>query len=484
MIAVVLLPVLLPVLSGFALLITDEKKLKNLKTIVAVLVSLNALLTWIAILFMPEQTYTLIRFTEKLTFSLRLDGLSKLFSGMVSILWVFTTFYAFEYMKHEGHERRFFSYFLMSFGVVIGISFSANLFTLYLFYEYLSFSTLPLVMLSSDGRARFAGRKYLLYMVSGGALAFVAMLFLMQYGVSLDFVPGGILDPSRVAGHETLLRMAFIIALLGFGVKAAIVPLHGWLPSASIAPTPVTALLHAVAVVKAGVFSIARVTYYNFGTDLLAGSFAQDIMMALAILTILYGSMMALRTPHLKRRLAYSTISNLSYIVFALSLMNTDGLFGAAMHILTHAVIKITLFFCVGAILYKTGAQYVSEIKGYGKRMPVIMACFVVVSLGLIGLPPFGAFHSKWQIATTAVTLGTPLAALGVMALIVSELLTLLYLFIPIIKAYFAPADNAAATTQDDPNRLMTVPIVSLSALSLLIALFADPIDQLIRSIL
>jgi multicomponent Na+:H+ antiporter subunit D len=253
-------------------------------------------------------------------------------------------------------------------------------------------------------------------------------------------------------------------------------PVHGWLPRASVAPTPVTALLHAVAVVKAGVFGIARITYYCFGTAILLGTFAQRVMMSTAIATIVFGSFMALRTPHLKRRLAYSTISNLSYIVFALSLMTGQGLQYGMLHMVSHAVIKMNLFFCAGAILVKTGVEYVSDLKGFGKRMPVTMACFVVSSLGLIGVPPLAAFRSKWGIAQAALSLGSPLAVAGVAALIFSEFFTVLYLFQPIVNAYFAK--NEAAPS--DPTRYMTVPVSFLAALSVVMALGASGLISVI----
>lgn len=474
--------VLFPILTGFGLLIGSLEDTKRIHRLALVCVCVNAAFLWAAILFAGDTELTLIRFTDELTLALKMDGLSRLFAGMVSVLWIFTTIYAFEYMKHEGMEKKFFGFFLMSFGVVAGIACARNLFTLYLFYEYLTFATLPLVMHQMSRKSRYAGRVYLIFSVTGGAAVFVAMMLLVRSGVSLEFVKGGLLSSGE---NAPLLRWTFLIALMGFGVKSALFPLHYWLPTASVAPTPVTALLHAVAVVKSGVFAIARCTFYVFGTELLSGSFAQTAMIALASFTVVFGSTMALRMPHLKRRLAYSTVSNLSYIILGIALMTDKSLCGAALHMLLHGVIKITLFFCAGAILIRTGAEYVSELHGYGKRMPVTMACFTLCGLGLIGVPPFGAFTSKYLMATAAVETGSVMSYIGIGALLISEVLTALYIFQPVLAAYFPQRELVSAEgPQGDPGRCMTVPMAVLTALSVAFAVYPDALVRLIESIL
>lgn len=480
---ILLLPILLPIALSVVILSGAIHRAACIRRFAVCSVVLSSAAAFTALALAPEGGVTLIAFTDKLTFALRADGLSRLFGGMVALLWIPTTFYALEYMEHAGGERRFYGFFLMSMGVVLGVALAGNLFTLYLFYEYLTFSTLPLVMHDMDDKARFAGRRYLTYMILGGALAFVALLFMVNYGVSLEFTWGGTLDAGAVAGRENLLRAAFLVSLAGFGVKAAIFPLHRWLPGASVAPTPVTALLHAVAVVKSGVFAIIRVIFYSFGAALLAGSFAQNVMMALAIVTILFGSVMALRTPHLKRRLAYSTVSNLSYILFGASLMTGAGLSGALMHMLYHASIKITLFFCAGAILHKTGVEYLDDIKGFGRRMPLTMACFTVSALCLIGVPPLGAFFSKWYMAVEAAGVAAPLAVAGMAALVISELLTALYMFGPIIYAYFLPAQEAQVK-RSDGGALMSVPIVALTVLSVALSFGAGWLNTLLSALI
>ena len=478
----ILIPILFPVILGFCLLASGCEDNKRIHKTAIIGVCLNALAVWALILFAGDSQLQVTSFTDEFVLAFRLDGFSRIFAGMVSILWIFTTVYAFEYMHHEGMERKFFSFFLVSFGVVMGIAFARNLFTMYVFYEYLTFATLPLVMHQMSRKSRYSGLVYLLFSIFGGAMVFVGMMLLVRGGVSLEFVKGGIMNAS--AAPEGI-SWIFVVLLMGFGVKSAIFPLHYWLPTASSAPTPVTALLHAVAVVKSGVFAIARALYYVIGAGVLSGSVGQDIMMALASFTIVYGSMQALRTPHLKRRLAYSTVSNLSYIVLGLSIMTDGGFTGAALHILFHGVIKITLFFCVGAILYRTGAEYLSDIHGYGKRMPVIMACYAICGLGLIGVPPFAAFTSKYTMATAAIASGNPMGYIGIAALIISEVLTAIYIAQPVLAAYFPKKDMIIAEgPQGDPGKLMTVPIAILTAVSVALAIYPDWLIRLIGNLL
>ena len=290
---------------------------------------------------------------------------------------------------------------------------------------------------------------------------------------------GGTLNYMSVRGNENILRLVYIMAFFGFGVKAAVFPLFMWLPTASVAPTPVTALLHAVAVVKAGAFAIIRLTYFSFGAFLLRGTWAQYLVMATALITILIGSTMALKTSHIKRRLAYSTISNLSYIIFSVSLMTQAGLASGLLHMVYHAVIKITLFFCTGAILVQTKREYVREIEGIGTKMPVIFACFTVCGIGLVGVPPFAGFHSKWNIAVAAVQARNPLAYAGIYVLIISALLTALYIFTILIAAYF-PKGEAIKGRDDsgvhDPGLLMKVSIICLTIASVVLGFFPTPL--------
>ena len=481
-----LLPVIFPIVAGTALLPVKFSSRKARERVVLPIVVLNAIFALYAIFGTGCPEVTLFQFSEKLSLTLHADGLSKVFGTMVSLLWIITTIYAFEYMTHEGHEDRFFAFFTMTFGVVVGIAFAANFLTMYLFYEFLTLVTLPIVMHQFDNKARHAGKMYVLYMMFGAALAFIGFVFVYMYGTTTDFVFGGVLDPALVAGHETMLLAVFLMAFFGFGVKAAVFPFYRWLPKASVAPTPVTALLHAVAVVKSGVFAIIRLTYYAFGTSFLAGTWAQSVMLVFAAITIVFGSTVALRTPHVKRRFAYSTVSNLSYIIFGVAIMTPAGLAAALLHMVYHAVIKITLFFTAGAILYKTHREYLYEMEGFGRVMPITFATMAITGLGLIGVPPFAGFHSKWALATAAVSSGNPVSYVGIVALILSALLTALYIFSIIIRAYFPRNKEYPEGYYDhvhDPNLYMTGTLVVLAVVSVIIGFYPEPLIEILNNV-
>jgi multicomponent Na+:H+ antiporter subunit D len=483
-----LLPVLFPALAGLGLLILHpgSRLVRNAYLMASVLMTAAFALAAIHLSYVyggDATACTMVRFSENFSISLRIDGASMVYGSLVSVLWPLITVYAMDYMEHEGHENRFFGFWLMSFGVVLGIAFAEDFLSLYLFYELLTLATLPLVMHSMDEKARYAGRKYVVYSISGAAFAFIGIVFLLNYGTTLNFTYGGVLDPALSAGNEQTLLLVFICAFFGFGVKAAIFPFHGWLPDASVAPTPVSALLHAAAVVKAGAFAVARLIYYGFGADFLRGTFAQNVVMTATIVTIVYGSARALRTPHLKRRLAFSTVSNLSYILFSLTLMTPAGLTGALTHMVYHAVVKITMFCCAGAIIIRSGREYVYEMEGMGKRMPVVFAAFTVSAFALIGLPPLGGFAGKWMIASAAVETGNPLAYAGIAALILSTLLTTLYMMTIVVRAYFpvGELDTVALSGIHDPESAMTVPLTVLAAAGVALALCSDPLIRFLR---
>lgn len=453
--------VLLPFASAPLFLIRRFYTGRALRVLTYAVVLSASALTLFLCLFYGGGALELVRLTDNLTLGLNVDGMTRVFGCIVAVLWPVTTLYGFDYMRHDRRKSRFFSFFVLSYGATLGIVFSANLVTMYLFYEMLTLSTLPLVMHRMDDRARYAGKRYLLYSIGGASLGFLAVVFFANYGgANALFTLGGTLDPALTAGHEALLRTVFTLAFFGFGVKAAIMPFSAWLPAASVAPTPVTALLHAVAVVKAGAFACIRLTYYTFGTELVRGTFAQYIPMAAAIFTIVYGSARALRTNHLKRRFAYSTVSNLSYILLAVTLMSESGLAAAAMHMVSHAFVKIALFFCVGAALEREGAEYLDQIEGIGRRMPVTFGCFVVASVALIGLPPLPVFFSKWAIGEAAMGLSSGWAYTVLAALLVSTTLTALYTLSIAVRAFFPLGEAPAKAQPRTETRSMTAAIV------------------------
>ena len=429
----VLLPVLLPLALGYASLHikfeNDEKRTKY----AIICTTINSIIVFAMLLFMRNAYVNVFEFTDVLNIRFKIDGLGCVFAAMVSFLWPLATVYASEYMKHEGKMQKFFAFYLMTFGVTVGLAFSANMLTMYLCYE--AFITLPLVTHAMDKRAEFAGKKYIIYSVGGASLSFVGMMLMLFYNGSMEFSYGGI-----VTVDEPVLLFAYLLMFLGFGVKAAIFPLHGWLPGASVAPTTVTALLHAVAVVKAGVFAIMRTTYYFFGPDFLRGTWVQNVVMIMAIITICFGSWSAVRSRHLKRRLAFSTVSQLAYIVFGITLMTADGFKGSMAHMLFHAFAKIVLFYTAGAILYTNHKEFVDDIEGFALKMPRTFILFSVSSFALIGIPPFAAFISKYTLATAAVkemSAANIIPFIGVCALMFSAFMTAIYLLEIITKAYF-----------------------------------------------
>ncbi len=457
------LPILLPIAAGLLMLCfrTENRKLR---LIFAGCVALaNSLLLGFIALRGDVPAWDLIKLTETLTLTLHVDRATRVFALLIAFLWPLATLYAFEYMEHEHRENTFFAYYLMSYGVTAGIAMSANVFTLYVFYELLTLVTLPLVVHKMDNTSVHAGNKYLYYSISGAALAFIGVMFTIAYsGESILFTQGGCLDPELVKGNETLLRWIFVMTFMGFGVKAAIFPLHDWLPSVSVAPTPVTALLHAVAVVKAGAFAVIRLIYFSFGTELLAGTWAQWFAIGIAAFTIVFGSAMAVKEKHFKRRLVYSTVSNLSYIVLAASLMTNEGLTAAYTHMLFHGIMKILLFFCAGAVLVKTGREYVQQLRGMGKKMPFTCALFTLSGAALVGVPPLCGFFSKWRIATAAAACGSIASYIGVISLIISAVLTAVYIFTVVVYMWFLPYEGEPCGNSD-PGWRMKLPMAIIA---------------------
>lgn len=479
---ILLVPVLWPIIAGGGLYFFPDKHWCTKKCLIFLATMLNTILVYTMLIRGVSGVCRTIEMAHGLVISFHIDGFSRIFAGIVAGLWPLATIYAFEYMREEERQSLFFSFYTMTYGVCIGIAFAANLMTLYMFYELLTLSTLTLVIHKLDRPSILAARKYMVYSLAGAAFAFIGFMFVLRYGTTIDFVYGGVLDKNLIAGKETQLYVIFILAFLGFGVKAAIFPFHGWLPTASVAPTPVTALLHAVAVVKAGAFAIMRITYYSFGTDFLQGTFAQYTMMAFAIVTILFASSRAVKEIHLKRRLAYSTISNLSYIIFAASLMTPRGFEGGMAHMVSHAVMKITLFFCAGAIMHQTGKEYIYELKGLGNQMPFTFGCFTLASAAVMGVPLLSGFVSKWVIITAAAQTARPLAFVGMMAILFSAFLTAVYLFSVVVKAFFRQGKEETELYHD-PNWYMKGPILLLCFVVIGIGVHSAPLLDLLSKV-
>lgn len=455
------LVVLIPCIGGALTPLIPWKKRGHMLVYLESLVAVNSVLVWILLFHRPLEMFTLVNFTGNLAIAFQMDGLGMIFAGLVSFLWPLATLYAFEYMTKEKHEKTFFMFYTITYGVTLGIALADNFLTMYCFYELLTLVTMPLVMHTLTREAILASRKYLYYSIGGAAFAFIGMIFVITYGETSNFMLGGALDASRLAEGRNLFLLIYVFSFFGFGVKAAVCPFNAWLPEAGVAPTPVTALLHAVAVVKSGAFAIMRLTFYCFGADFLRGTWAQHLVMAVTMVTIVYGCGMALRETHLKRRLAFSTISNLSYILFGVTIMTPFGLTAALCHMVFHAFMKICSFFCAGAIMHQTNRHYIHQLDGMARKMPKVFAMFAVSAFALMGVPGLCGFISKWNLAEAAIASGNCLAYFGIGALLISALLTAMYMLSIVIRAYFPKADFDYGTIADvkDPSWMMLAPL-------------------------
>lgn len=483
---VLLIAVLIPFLGGFALFGGKNWSYKKLQIVSEVLVIITSILVGVIIFQRPEEEFLFFQLTGNLRIILKLDGLGCIFAGLVAFLWPLANLYAFEYMSHDEKRRHtFFGFYTMTYGVTLGIAFAGNILTMYFFYEMLTLVTVYLVMHPMHKKAIRASRMYLYYSLGGAAFAFLSIICLTIFGDTSQFILGGVLDMQKVSAHPNWVLTMFLLAFCGFGVKAAIFPFHGWLPRASVAPTPVTALLHAVAVVKSGAFAIIRIIYYSYGADFLRGSWAQYVVMLLAMVTILYASTMAVKEIHIKRRLAYSTISNLSYILLGAAIMTPLGMIGAVCHLIVHAFMKICGFFCVGAVMHQTGKNYISEIEGLGRKMPVIFGCFTVAAVSLAGIPPFGGFISKWNLGTAALLSEQPLGIAAMGVLLYSAFMTAIYMGTILFKAWF-PRKEVVVTFSEkdtDPGMKMKLPIIIFACMIIGLGIFAKPLLEMIQSV-
>lgn len=416
--------------------------------------------------------YELFRILPGVEFALRVDAFGLLFALGASLLWIATSFYSIGYMRalKEHAQTRYFACFALALSATMGVAFAANLFTLFLFYEALTLATYPLVGHKETEEAKSGARKYIIYLL-GAAKVFLIAAIILTYNVTgdLDFHKGGIFSVAQLTAEPTLLYVIFVLFLFGFA-KNALVPFHSWLPAAMVAPTPVSALLHAVAVVKTGVFATLRVFLFVFGQDAMRHLGADILALGVASATILFASFMALRQDNLKARLAFSTISQLSYIVLGAALLTSSGVLGGIVHITNHAVTKITLFLCAGSIYVSAHKTEISQISGLAKRMPWTMAAFAMASFSLIGIPPASGFISKWHLALGAVERGSvPLLCV----LLVSSLLSAAYLGPIIYKAYFEePPKNDQNEIIEVP--WMVVPLVITALSSFLLGVYPN----------
>lgn len=467
-----LLCALAPTVLGAALPVMRIKEWKARMAYALIASCLSSgFLLYLALAGQGTEPWELMRFSDDFRFVLRLDGAGKTYLCLAAVLWPLAMLYAVEYMRHEKREGHFFAWYLITYGAAVLLGTADNLFTLYIAYEFLTLCTVPLVWHEQDEESNRAALLYMLYLIGGAALGFAAMAGLNGFGLGAFH---GV-QAAQPAGEwfHALCLMGF----LGFGVKAAVLPLCRWLPTASVAPTPVTALLHAVAVVNAGVFAVARLLYYVLSPAWLAGTWVQAVMLILSAATIVYGAAMAVREQHVKRRLAWSTVSNLSYMLLGLSLLTPEGMTAGLSHMVFHGLMKIILFFCAGAVMVQTGRTQVRQMHGLGRKMPLVFLSFTLAGLSLLGVPPLPGFVSKYALVTASFSQGSALALCGAVALLAAAVLTAVYIFTVVYPAFFMELHQEPGEKGiTDPGPCMGVSLLALCALLMLAGVFAGRI--------
>lgn len=475
------LAVVVSLAAAFLILVFGNRVKPNVReavTLLAAVIKAALVFSMVpAVLKGNEYYFCLWEIADGVELAFRTDAAGMVFACVASGLWIVTSVYSIGYMRghHEKNQTGYFAAFAVCLSSAIGISFAANLVTFFMFYEMLTVATYPLVAHYRDDKAKASGRKYLAYTLISGQLFFAAIAAVYVIYGTCDFRAGGFIEPGSLSGG--LMLLLFFLMIGGGAVKAGVMPLHGWLPAAMVAPTPVSALLHAVAVVKAGAFCVLRVVCYVFGPDTVSGCGADKILAWFAVATILLSSFVAMRKDNLKARLAFSTIGQLSYIVLGISVLAPYSIAGAMFHIVAHAFLKITLFMCAGAIYVTAGLSEISTMGGLAKRMPVTCTCFALASVGIAGLPLLAGFVSKFNIIRGALLMGKPIFAA---VLVAAALLALSYL-IPVVRIFFGKGGQQAAcsghtvhTGYTDAAAAMLVPIAITAAVSLVLGVMPD----------
>lgn len=503
----ILIPVFLPVIAGIILLVSsfrehlpqkrpggDPEPGKSVKTaalqderrqihiftgIVLVLTAVLAL----AAAWSGDRSFTLFYLMKDIPVYFQIDAVGRLFVTAVSLIWVAAGFYAFAYMEHEGEEKRFFGFYLLVFGVLVGLDFSGNLVTMYLFYELMTLCSFPLVLHNGSRESVMAALKYVFYSMCGAYMGLFGIFFLYQSCDSLTFTAGGMLSGAPGDSGSSLLIAVFVM-LLGFGAKAGMFPLHAWLPAAHpVAPSPASAVLSGI-IVKSGVLAVVRTVYYVVGPDFIRGTWVQTVWIVLTLLTVFMGSVLAYREPVLKKRLAYSTVSQISYILFGLAVLSPAAFSGALMHTVFHAVIKCALFLAAGIFILQSGKTRVEEFAGIGKQMPKTVWCYTLASLALIGIPPASGFVSKWYLAEGALSADIGIFRyLGPIVLLLSALLTAGYLLPVTMKGFFPGREQKHVLNCCEPSAGMLIPLTVLAVLAVALGVVPNPLTAYVGRI-
>lgn len=481
---IILLPVVIPLLGAICLLCMRKLLDKRSVRLMVFCFVIAALFSVIAVDLSEDISLTVLSIMPKLPIYFKADNLGVLFATLTVSMWLLSTWFSFRYMDHQKNETRYQIFSLLSLAALLGVCFSGNLITTYLFYEMMTLATFPLVLHEQTKEAISAGMTYLYYSIAGAFLGLIGIFFLYgnasdlnQQGGILGYVKGGFLQ--NVEDKNGLLVVVFLM-LVGLACKAGMFPLHGWLPKAHpVAPAPASALLSGN-ITKMGVLFTIRVIFYCVGPDFLKGTWVQNALLALSLTTVFLGSMLAYREKLFKKRLAYSTVSQVSYCLTGIYLLSGTALTGALLHVVFHSVIKNLLFLCAGAVIFTTGKTGVDELKGIGKKMPVTMWCFTLGGLSLVGIPPFSAFISKWYLATGAIETKIPVFEyLAPVVLLISALLTAGYLLTITTNAFFGKTE--ADGEINEKSIFLLLPLIILAVATTVFGLIPNPLTNFIK---
>ncbi|MDE5966061.1 MAG: proton-conducting membrane transporter [Lachnospiraceae bacterium] len=487
----ILLPILIPVCMGLLLVFGKGFHTSRAYGFYGALGGALTLAAVIAVCMQGEPSLTLFTLSGNLDIYFHTDGTARLFAVLGCVLWILIAFYSVAYF-HEPEPsfdsqrrlKRYYVFYLVSLGVIMALCQAGNVITMYMFFEMMTLTTFPFVFHNQTKEAVRGALKYLFFSICGAMTALAGIFFLYQYCDGLKFTPGGIVDAALVQGHEQVVLAAAMLCIIGFGAKAGMFPLHAWLPVAHpVAPAPASALLSGF-IAKCGVLTIFRMVFYVVGAKRLIGSWVQYVWMILALATVFMGSMLAYREKILKKRLAYSTVSQISYILFGLSLMNGYGLLGGCLHVVFHSIVKTVLFLFSGVIIHQTGETSVAGLDGLGRRMPVTYVCFTLVSITLVGIPPTSAFMSKLYLCMGAAQSSQPwIVYTGITVLLVSALLTAGYLLSITVKGFYDSTEKKHDSSGSlEPGWYMLAPMVILTVLALGLGLYTQPLMEFLMS--
>ena len=484
---IILLPIVLPVIAGAGLILLPQKAFNNRKkllTVSGILMVISAALALPVIFNSNASELRLFALIDNIYIYFAADKLGKLFAALVTLIFVIAGFFSFAYMEHEKNEKRYYGFYLITYGVLMGLDFAGNLVTMYMFYELMTLVSAPLVIHTCSRESIMAGLKYMFYSFCGAYMALFGIYLLNRFSYTLDFVAGGSLNTELLAqtGSTGLMLVAAFLMIIGFGVKAGCFPFHAWLPTAHpVAPSPASAFLSGI-IVKGGVLAIIRAVYYCIGADFIRNTWVQQAWIILAAITVVMGSALAYKEKMLKKRFAYSTVSNLSYILLGLAMLNSTAFTGSVLHVVFHAIIKSALFMFAGAVIFTTGRVKTKYFAGLGKSMPVLFGAYIVVSLGLIGIPPTSGVISKWYIAVGALQADVQvLSWIAPVALLISAILTAGYLLPIGVKAFLV--NSTDGNNYKEPSALMLVPILVLAVITVILGIFPAPLIGFVSGI-